>query len=263
MGRGASVSAEELESTYDEAVEEGHQRLTRSWGRLLATGAVGGIDVGIGVFALLFVQHQTGSTLLAGLAFGIGFIALTLANSELFTEDFLVPIAALVGGRASGIQLVRLWVFTLVANMAGGWVLMALVIAGAPELRETALEVGTRYVDLGITARALALAIIGGVAITLLTWMERRTSDGVQLVPAVAIAFLLTAGELNHSIVGSLEMFAALVAGAPFGYLDWLSVLAWATLGNLIGGVGLVTILRLVQVGKRKLDDERRESGRD
>jgi formate/nitrite transporter FocA (FNT family) len=39
--------------------------------------------------------------LLGGLAFAIGVIALTLAQSELFTEDFLVPAAAVgaVGGR--------------------------------------------------------------------------------------------------------------------------------------------------------------------
>jgi len=257
-----AVSAAEIESSYEEAVEEGHQRLNRTWSRLFATGAVGGIDIGIGVFALLFVQHETGNTLLAGLAFGIGFLALTLANSELFTEGFLVPIAALIGGRGTPWQLLRLWAFTLVANLAGGWVLMALVMVAAPSLRSTALELGQRYVDLGLSARALALGILGGAAITLLTWMQRRASQGVEVVAAVATAFLLVAGELNHSIVGSLEMFAALVAGAPFGYADWLAVLAWASLGNLLGGVGLITVLRLVQVGGRELSDERRQSGR-
>jgi hypothetical protein len=53
---------------------------------------------------------------------------------------------------------------------------------------------------------------------------------------------------LNHVIVVSLEMFAALQAGAHFGYLDWLGMSAWFGLGNIIGGVGLVTVLRLVQV---------------
>ena len=35
-------------------------------------------------------------------------------------------------------------------------------------------------------------------------------------------AFILAAAPLNHVIVVSLEMFAALQAGAHFGYLDWL-----------------------------------------
>ena len=70
--------------------------------------------------------------------------------------------------------------------------------------------------------------------------------------------FLLAAAPLNHAIVVSLEMFAALRSGAPFGYVDWLGVFAWASLGNLVGGVGLVTVLRLVQVGRAKLEEEAR-----
>jgi hypothetical protein len=33
---------------------------------------------------------------------------------------------------------------------------------------------------------------------------------------------------------------------------------AWASLRNLVGGVGLVTVLRLVQVGRAKLEEEAR-----
>lgn len=52
-------------------------------------------------------------------------------------------------------------------------------------------------------------------------------------------------------------MFAAFHAGAPFGYLDWLSVLGWAVLGNVVGGVGLVTLLRFTQVGSAKIREVR------
>src|SRR2546430_6467102 len=56
-------------------------------------------------------------------------------------------------------------------------------------------------------------------------------------------------------------MFAALHAGAPFGYLDWVRVVLWATLGNMIGGIGLVTVLRLVQVGRGKMKEEEVKAG--
>jgi formate-nitrite transporter family protein len=62
---------------------------------------MGGLDIGAGVLALLLVEHLTGSPLLGGLAFSIGFIALTLARSELFTENFLVPVAAVAARRGS------------------------------------------------------------------------------------------------------------------------------------------------------------------
>ena len=59
-------------------------------------------------------------------------------------------------------------------------------------------------------------------------------------------------------IVVSLEMFAGLQHGAPYGYLDWLAVLGWYSLGNIVGGVVLVAGLRLVQVGEGKIAEERR-----
>jgi formate-nitrite transporter family protein len=87
---------------------------------------------------------------------------------------------------------------------------------------------------------------------TLMTWMDQGTdSVAARLVVAVATAFLLGAGPLNHVIVSSLEAFAALQVGASFGYPDWLGAMAFAGLGNLVGGIGLVTLLRLVQAGGR------------
>jgi formate-nitrite transporter family protein len=90
----------------------------------LTTGFVGGADVSLGVFALLIVRQATHDELLSALAFSIGFIALTLANSELFTENFLVPIVAVAAGKASLPDLLRLWVGTAVTNLAAGWLVM-------------------------------------------------------------------------------------------------------------------------------------------
>ena len=73
---------------------------------------------------------------------------------------------------------------------------------------------------------------------------------------------MLASGKLLHVIVISLEAFAALQAGAPFGYAEWLGTAGWAALGNAVGGLGLVTALRLVQVGSDVLEDERRRPGR-
>jgi formate/nitrite transporter FocA (FNT family) len=119
------------------------------------------------------------------------------------------------------------------------------------------VEVGSTYDRLGIGWRSFAGAILGGVVITLMTWMERSTeSVPAKLAAAVSAAFVLAAAPLNHVIVVSLEAFAAHQYGAPFGYLDWAATAAWYALGNMIGGVGLVTGLRMVQVGKR-LERER------
>lgn len=250
------IAQEEPERTFDRLVDEGEQRLGRSWPGLLATGLMGGLDIGAGVLALLLVEHLTGSPLLGGLAFSIGFIALTLARSELFTEDFLVPVAAVAAQRGSLAGLLRLWSSTLATNLASGWIISFLVVSAFPDLRETAVEAATHYFELGTNWRAFALAMVGGMLITLMTHLQHATdSDGVRLVPAVAMGFVLGAGQVDHAIVASLVCFAGLQAGAPFSYLDWLDVLWLAVAGNIVGGLGLVTLLRLLQVPHKVIEE--------
>jgi formate-nitrite transporter family protein len=253
-----AVAQQDSERTFDRLVDEGTQRLGRSWSGLLATGFLGGLDVGVGVLALLLLEEATHSAMLGGLGLALGFIALTLARSELFTEDFLIPVAAVVAKTASLASLARLWIVTTVTNLAGGWLIVGLVMAGFPSLRSTAVESGRFYIDLGITWKAFALALVGGMLITLMTHLQHSTeSDAVRLVPAIVMGFLLGAGKLNHAIVASLICFAALQVGAPFGYADWLGLLAFAVLGNMIGGLALVTLMRLLQVPHKVLAERR------
>lgn len=253
------MQEETIETALEQSINEGVQRLRRTWPALLATGTVGGLDLGLGILGLLIVRDATGSRQLGALAFSIGFIALVLAKSELFTENFLVPVTAVVARNASWLEVGRLWAGTAVTNLAGGWVMMGIVIGAVPRLRDTAVqEVSIHFIELGIGWISFSSAVLAGAIMTLMTWMERGTRSMLgKLTAAVAAAFLLAGTPALHSIVSSLEMFAALQVGAPFGYLDWLGIFGWSVLGNMVGGVGLVTVLRLVQVGRRKIQEER------
>jgi formate/nitrite transporter FocA (FNT family) len=248
--RDASVAEQEVEQAFKRSVDEGRRRISRRTWPLLATGLLGGIDVGTGVLALLLVEHETGSVLLAGLAFSIGFIALSLARSELFTEDFLVPVTTVIARQARFRMLLRLWAGTLVGNLVAGWIFTSLILLGFPQFADTAIQAGAYYVDLGLGRQAFALAVIGGAVITLLTWMQHNTeSSALKLVPAVTTGFLLAGAQLNHAVVNSLLMFSALHTGrAPFGYVEWAQTAGLAAVGNLVGGLVLVTLLRLFQV---------------
>lgn len=261
FSEGEDAQEPQLEDTFDQTLAAGYRRLSRPWNSLLATGLMGGLEVGTGVLAALFVLHETGSHLLAGVAFSIGFLALLLGHSELFTEDFLVPVTALATGHGRMINLLRLWLVTVVMNLAGGWVVMWLVMRAFPELHPVAVESGTHFVDLGVTVRSFSLALLAGVAMTLMTWMQvGADSEFGRIAAAVAMGFLIVATQLFHSVVDSLLMFAALQTGqAAFGYLDWLTQFGWSALGNLVGGIGLVTALRLFQTRRRVRQQSRQE----
>src|SRR3954447_176920 len=159
----------EVEDTFERTVLEGRRRMSRGWPALIATGLVGGIDVATGVMAMLVVEARTGDKLLAGLAFSIGFIALTLARSELFTEDFLVPVGTVIARQAPFRSLLRLWGATAGGNLVGGWLFTLLVVTGFSEVHDVAIEAGKTYIDLGYGWRAFSLALLGGAVITLMT----------------------------------------------------------------------------------------------
>ncbi len=238
-----------LQTAFQKTVEEGRIRLERSWASLIATGLVGGIDISFGVLALLVIVEASGSRLLGALGFSIGFIAVTLAKSELFTENFLVPVTAVFALKSKTfLALLRLWVVTAVMNLISGWFFAWLIVLALPRLRQTAIESSAFFIGLSLS-ESIALGVIAGAAITLMTWMQHSSeTEFGKIVAVVSAAFLLAAVPLNHVIVASLEMFVALHAGAPFGYIEWMQVAAIATGANMLGGLLLVTMLRLIQV---------------
>ena len=125
-----------------------------------------------------------------------------------------------------------------------------------------AVEVAKHYAGMGIGWTPLASALLGGTVLTLMTWMERSTpSVPAKLLAVISVGFIVAGAPLAHAVVSSMEAFSALHAGAPFGYLDWLGAEAWTVLWNMVGGLLLVTGLRLVQVGVGQVDEERGDEG--
>jgi formate/nitrite transporter FocA (FNT family) len=262
LGTTDAPAEDEVQEAFDTIVSEGAQRLHRTWREVLSTGFAGGIEVATGVLAMLAVVHETGSHLLGGIAFSIGFIALLLARSELFTEGFLVPVTAVVAGRARWAQLGKLWGGTLVSNLIGGWLAMWVIMHGFPQFGPSVIESGVHFVNAPLDTQSMCLALLAGAALTLMTRMQHgTTSDPAKVVAAVAGGFLLAGLQLFHSILDSLLIFGALQAGAPFGYADWLAWFWYTTLFNMVGGLLVVTVVRLLR-SKTLLERERAEVGR-
>src|SRR5215211_7296257 len=146
-----ALSAREPEEIYERTREEGRRRLSRPVLELAATAAVGGFDVAFGVAALglagAAMSERFGSgaaDLVGAAAFGIGFVFVVVGRSELFTENFLVPITGMDRRqRGSWLKLGELWAVSLVLNVAGGLAL-ALILSSHGVLNEGS---GARLVE--------------------------------------------------------------------------------------------------------------------
>jgi formate-nitrite transporter family protein len=85
---------------------------------------------------------------------------------------------------------------------------------------------------------------------TLLTWTAHAAEDDIgRIAIALLVGFLLAAPSLNHAVVSVGEMAFGLFADrGQAGWVDLLQNFPVAVLGNLLGGMVLVTVMRLVQV---------------
>jgi formate/nitrite transporter FocA (FNT family) len=81
-------------------------------------------------------------------------------------------------------------------------------------------------------------------------------NDVARIVATVIGGFLLAGLQLFHSILDSLLIFAAIHSGADITYGQWLSWFGYTLLFNVLGGIVLVTLLRLVRT--KELIKERR-----
>ena len=248
LGRSDEPVEDELVEEFENTVAEGADRLNRTWRALVITGLFGGIDVGLGIMAMLAVKDATGSDLLAGMAFGIGLFALRLAHSELFTEDFLIPINAVVAKHGTWLQLCRLWTVTLVANLAGGWLFMWVVGAAFPQFEQLLLETSLKYMEGGLTLETAALAVLAGSTITLSTRMSQGTSNDVVTALISLISGLLVVGlGMLHGALNSIVIFGAMHLGAAISYSDWFVWFLWVIPLNMVGGLVIITLPRLIR----------------
>jgi formate/nitrite transporter FocA (FNT family) len=79
---------------------------------------------------------------------------------------------------------------------------------------------------------------------------------GPKLVAGIAMSFTLVAAQLFHSVLDSILMFTGLLGRqASYTWTDWAGALGWSGFGNLVGGIGLVTSLRLLQTPHRVAEE--------
>jgi formate/nitrite transporter FocA (FNT family) len=244
---------------YERAREEGRRRLSRPLLELVATALVGGFDVAFGVVAFGLVAGAVGVSasgelahLAGAVAFGIGFVFVVVGKSELFTENFLVPVAGLERrSRASWLKLAELWSGTLLLNLVGGTAL-ALIVTGEGILPRSSHGELVRLAERLASHTAAAefvSAVVAGALMTLMTWFVEGAAEsvGVRIVMSWIVGSLIALGTFNHAIVSTIELVFGMRYGAAVGVGDLFANLGLAVAGNLVGGLLLVTFARTAQ----------------
>jgi formate-nitrite transporter family protein len=241
----------------------GVRRLERPWLDLAATGLLGSLSI---VLASVLAATAAGllrasgvppgiSHLGGALLFPLGFMVLLQVRAELFTENFLVPVNAVLDRLAPARLLLRLWAGTLVTNVLGAvaatW-LFALPNVFPESVRAVFTEIADERMYRQSAGSLAASSVIAGFVITLMTLaMLRETVGG--WVAVFAAGFLLYAADLHHVVVDTVDIWLGIWAGSHIAIPDWLlRNLLPVLVMNVIGGIGLATLPHYLQIYQRR-----------
>lgn len=251
---------------FSRAVEEGERRLDQSMLELVATSFIAGFTVVFGIAALGIVHAMFApefgavAPVAAALAFGLGIVFLVGGRAELFTENFFDPVATAIQTSDSWMvrPLLRLWIVTFALNLVGGGLLVAVLsVDGAlpPGTSMTLRTVAKEIVHRGAWA-GFSKAIAGGALVSLLSFLlSAVNSVRSRITMAYVVGFLLALGPFSHIIVTLLHVFFGVLFGVEFALGTLAVTAAVVTAGNLVGGLGLVTLTHIAQVkGERESD---------
>jgi formate/nitrite transporter FocA (FNT family) len=252
------MAAPEPEEIYELTRKEGEHRLQRPLLELASTAVAAGLDIAMGVAVLTLLESQLAHALgnhaahvVGSLGFGIGFVFLIVGRGELFTENFLVPLAG-VDGKPRRIwwKVAELWTVSPVLNIAAGALMVALLSVHSVlpyGTGDAAIRTAENIHSNGWLALFVS-AIIAGALITAMTWyVEGQRSMGIRVTVAWVSGSILALGSFNHAIVVSIEQIYGIRYGARIAWTFVLENFFVAAAGNMVGGIGLVTLNRFTQ----------------
>jgi formate-nitrite transporter family protein len=248
----------------EEASDVGVERLDRGNLEILLTSIIGGGEVSIGSLAAMTIVGALlvsfpgldvyAALAVGGLAFPIGFVFVIVGRSELFTENFLIPVVAVFDRQRSLGSLAQLWALSWIGNLIGcaGTAALLLVPEAIGQTIHYGFDTYTNHkVSVPLTGVFASAALAGGV-MSAMTWMLLSVHHPLGRMLAIwSGGYVLFAANLAHSIVSA----SVLMVGFVGARTDLLALVMWllvATAGNLVGGIGLVTLFRVTQAREQR-----------
>jgi len=230
----------------------------------VALGVLAGGFIGLGAmfFTLVVSDASLGFALarvLGGVAFSLGLILVVVAGAELFTGNNLLVMAT-VAGRISASRFLQNMVVIYVANLIGALGLAGLVaLSGHWQMSgsvvgNTALNIAAAKCALPF-GEAFFKGVLCNVLVCLAVWLAmagRTVTDKVLAIVFPITAFVACGFE--HSVANMyfiplgvfLREQGVAIGTVNLDALNWFGLarnLLPVTLGNLVGGAGMVGLV--------------------
>lgn len=241
----------------ERAIDEGLEQLTRPALSLFLSSIAAGLILGFSAMAVAVVYTAIPSSVspliqrvAAAFFYPLGFIICIVSGTQLFTEHTATAVYPILDRRKNAVVLLRLWAIVIMGNLLGAvtsaWLLTS--AASVVSANEGFIEIGEHLV--GVSAGTLLVSsVLAGWLMAQGAWLVLASSSrGSQICGIYIVTFLIGVGGLHHSIAGSVELFAAMMANANIGLLEAGTFIGTSLTGNMLGGSIFVATLNYAHI---------------
>ena len=251
-----------IDEILTEQIDMAMHEHNRSNQDLFLSAISAGLDIGFSVFLMaviytLFqgVVHSSVLHVMLAFAYPLGFIFVVVGKSELFTEHTTLAVIPVLNRNATIKSLMVLWGIIYAGNLLGGYVfsgILAVMPSTFDVISSKALtELAQKLIDFPWHIILLS-GVLAGWLMGLLSWLVTSAQETMSRILIITlITSVIGIGGLHHSIVGSIEVFAAVMISHAIGLNDYAHVQIWSTLGNILGGVVFVAFVKFSHVNPR------------
>lgn len=242
-------------------VKNARRELERPSKALAFSGLAGGMTMGLTGLAVAIMRATVGNDTgvheaLSMVFYPVGFISVIIGRAQLFTENTLYPVVLILDERKHVLSTARLWAVVLFTNVLGAAAFAWLAVRTGALSTEYVRELVALGVSSGQQASAHVFwsGVIGGWIIALVAWMVSASTWTIgQIVVIWLLTYIVGAGHFAHCVATSGEILGA-VWGHALPLTTYLKWLVPATLGNITGGVVIVSLLNYGQVAAGEED---------
>ncbi|WP_373869104.1 formate/nitrite transporter family protein [Acinetobacter soli] len=242
---------------YEIIRRDGVEELSRPLNALIFSGITAGLVMSFSfVFKAVIGSYlpvdAVWKDLVTNIGYTIGFIIAILGHMQLFTENTITTVIPLFKtfSFAKLKAVGRLWSIVITANVVGTFLSSLFFLTTAlftPEVDHALNEIAHHVASFSAWENFLK-GTISGLLIAALVWMLPSVNNKILLI--FLLTYLIGLGDFTHVVVGSVEV-AYLVWQGQVSLSEFcFQFLLPTTLGNILGGTGVFTLLIYGQVNE-------------
>jgi formate/nitrite transporter FocA (FNT family) len=203
--------------------------------------------------------------LISKFGYCIGFLIVVLGRQQLFTENTLTAVLPFLNAKSAPklMQVVRLWVTVLAANLAGALafaILLKLLVNFEPGIGRELGLIGAKGYQNGFWS-TLVSGLFAGWLIALMVWLLPG-AESARVTIIVIITYVIGLGGFAHIIAGSIAAIYMVIGGEASMGMFVIRFFLPALIGNIIGGLAFVTAINHAQVSPKAPPERRRPRDR-